>query len=414
MVLALLNLLRDVVFAEKFESDVREDSFAVVDIPLVGGKFGLIGFEPLFWLQLITLVTVQSIVNVTVALVIFEFIVSQSGKKNWLVRNMVGYGVVCPLLVAFPFALIDYMELRNKAMMLAGAASCCLLFFRCIEAINEGVPEFAKRNRSSFVLYYASTINFSFDPKLDKVERADRSEILRKSTLVGSLFLQATLAFSILYPIYEIVPIPEGNVLTGMGAVAHMINNFALASLTSICLEVGSTANGLGVSLMSGLKTVDVNDNPLSKSQSPSEFWNKRWNTLVSHGLKRGVFVPLRRAGFSKPFAALATFVSSGLMHEYLLLIINFNEIKETGTISFSGAHLAFFAWNGVVLGAEHYCKDWSIIHWISNNFPRPIKTALVICTVLPLAHLFTQEYVDSGFYSSLGIGFPRIEYYGS
>ena len=47
----------------------------------------------------------------------------------------------------------------------------------------------------------------------------------------------------------------------------------------------------------------------------------------------------------------------------------------------------------------------------MSNHLPTSLKTALVVCSVLPLAHLFTQDYVDQGFYSSFGIGFPRIEY---
>ena len=404
----MLEVLRDTLYATKFEEDVRLPSL-VVEVPFLGCKLGLIGSNPVFWAQLLILVSLQSIVNLVVAIVIYEFIIKNPKQGSWT-PYLVGYGIVCPLLFALPFWLVEELDLRNLCMSIGAAASSCLLFFRCFEAMHDTVPLFATKSRTSFLLYYVSTVQFCFDESTGQVERCTWSDIVRKATNFISLFIQSVLMFSLLFPRnYELVTISEGSFLRGIAG--HLVNNFAMASLTSICLEVGATGMGLGISIATFVKTVDLNDNPLSKSQSPSEFWNKRWNTLVSNGLKRAVFVPLRKAGYSKPFAALSTFVASGLMHEYLLIILSYYEFKATGQITFSGTHLAFFVWNGVVLILEHYLKDHSVIRWISRTFPPPMKTALVILTVLPLAHLFTKSYADKGFYTSMGIGFPRVLY---
>ena len=50
--------------------------------------------------------------------------------------------------------------------------------------------------------------------------------------------------------------------------------------------KAGTLICGIGVSLVTGVSTVEFNDNPLTKSQSVSEFWGQRWNRVVG-GLLR-------------------------------------------------------------------------------------------------------------------------------
>ena len=52
-------------------------------------------------------------------------------------------------------------------------------------------------------------------------------------------------------------------------------------------------------------------------------------------------------------------------------------------------------------------------ILWMRKHLPRPIRTALVLLTVLPVAHFFTDEYIASSFYSDAAFGFFKIEYLG-
>jgi hypothetical protein len=48
-------------------------------------------------------------------------------------------------------------------------------------------------------------------------------------------------------------------------------------------------------------------------------------------------------------------------------------------------------------------------IMWMSQNLPRPVRTAFVLLTVLPISHLFTDEYVLNGMLPDFAMAFPRI-----
>jgi hypothetical protein len=49
-------------------------------------------------------------------------------------------------------------------------------------------------------------------------------------------------------------------------------------------LEAGKLHFGLAISLLTGISTKTVTDHPLTRSESPSDFWGGRWNKQV-HGL---------------------------------------------------------------------------------------------------------------------------------
>jgi hypothetical protein len=85
------------------------------------------------------------------------------------------------------------------------------------------------------------------------------------------------------------------------------------------------------------------------------------------------------------------------------------HHLATTNPLLNYGSHLAFFLWNGTVLILEHLLEGHAIVTWIQTHFPAPIRTALVILTVLPVAMLFTEAYIDNGFYADYALGFPRL-----
>ena len=126
---------------------------------------------------------------------------------------------------------------------------------------------------------------------------------------------------------------------------------------------------------------------------------------------QRGVFKPVRTY-YSKAIAAIATFLVSGLLHEYLLFILACAR-KEYGETVFwtpnYGNHMSFFAWNGTVLIFESlYGSTW-IFRWMKHRLPQPIITSLILLTALPIAHWFTHELIILGVYKDFILFVPLI-----
>ena len=207
-----------------------------------------------------------------------------------------------------------------------------------------------------------------------------------------------------------------------------------LIGLTSLCLDGGTLGIGLGINILTGYSTISVMHNPLSECASPSDFWGRRWNRVIHGTLKvsymqstrkilkylilkheyciqRGVYLPLRQH-FSRSTSAVGTFVASGLLHEYILCIISLKGSlykDHDRHVPAYGMHMAFFAWNGLVMTVEYALKGNRTLSRIRHSLPRPVVTAFVVMTVLPISHWFTDEYITSGFYTDISLGFPRI-----
>jgi len=137
---------------------------------------------------------------------------------------------------------------------------------------------------------------------------------------------------------------------------------YSVVASSFICHEtvlISSTLSqsSLGVSLVYniiyGYQTYEIVLNPMFKSTSPSEFWGKRWNTLVHLGLKSGVYKPTRRHTSSKTLAVLAAFAISGLIHEYVNFVMFGNDRGED--------QFKCKGWNAVLIALEYSCGKWRI-----------------------------------------------------
>ncbi len=170
-------------------------------------------------------------------------------------------------------------------------------------------------------------------------------------------------------------------------------------------LSVSLSQSSLGVStiynLLYGFETYEVVQNPMFKSKSVSEFWGRRWNMLVHKGLKNGVYKPTRKRTSSKVLGAMATFVVSGIIHEYVNFVL-FAHLNDLHHHQFSWNQMKFFGWNGVLLALEYGIGHWAIFKWISRNLPQFFVTALILSCALPLAHLFTGEYIQHGWFDAV------------
>jgi len=70
---------------------------------------------------------------------------------------------------------------------------------------------------------------------------------------------------------------------------------------------------------------------------------------------------------------------------------------------------MLFFGWNAVLILLEYSVGGLSIFQWMKKNLPQFVITALVILTALPLAHLFTGDWIKGGYFDAVRLAEPII-----
>jgi hypothetical protein len=416
-----MSALLRILFADKLDEDTREP-ILTFSITSSGAEYGLLAPSLSFWVQMAALLVLQSILCNALAAVVYCGIIQRRGTST---AYLIGYGFVMPFVVAMPFYLIQALDLRNTCFMVAVASTPVLLTFRCLEAMHGFSPPAVEARITNYMLYYGSVIEFVFDGRTNHAVRSTTAEALTKARRFLAFYLFLALLFSALEPC-AYAPIdmrPRGASGHAMEATigdflhpGHLANNFAVAYVTHVCLHTGTLGFGSAISLLAGIKTMDIANNPFFSSSSPSDFWGRRWNCLVHGVLKRGVYKPVRSISENAAVAAIATFVASGFLHEYILAIISMDG-KGEGTSSGVGddkpvrygMHLAFFAYNAIIFTLEHLLGEAYIFKVAGRTLHPTIISLCVVCSVLPIAHWFTDEYKSTGFYSDYKVGFPII-----
>lgn len=220
----------------------------------------------------------------------------------------------------------------------------------------------------------------------------------------------------------------------------------------NLCLKYSMAGVAIIPAILTGVQyDDDVTDYPLICSTSPSDFWGRRWNNLIHDSLKQGVYKPVRWYGKSRTVAFLAAFFASGLIHEYVWVLLfhqttnQQSELLQLGEVSsccavlpdmgisttacycqtgWFGKQLIFFGWNGILISLEFLfqmvttrrkgviSKDKrtdQLFFWerINSLVPWWFKCHIVVLLSLPVGHLFTADVIHSGMMTSLQLGLP-------
>ena len=161
-------------------------------------------------------------------------------------------------------------------------------------------------------------------------------------------------------------------------------------------------------SLVTGLQTHAIMDNPCLTARSFSDFWGSRWNLVIHQVLKDGVYLPVRKH-FPKYVAVLASFVASGLFHEWLLWVFAYDVeglygCNEVDNDRFSvhcyqpsfGATSLFFVWQAFLIALE-FSFLGRLSFW--KHLPDPLVTLLILIIGGCTSHWFTEPYINSRFF---------------
>lgn len=166
--------------------------------------------------------------------------------------------------------------MKNGAYKVGFGASMMVVSFRCLMALHGTVPSFGQKSLSSFVLFCVAPIQFNFDWKTGETKPALHRDKLHKIIK----FLESMCAMSILLSFL----MPYSYRLFPQSFWGNMCNNYVMAYLTGRSLESGTLAVGIMTEFLTGISVMELSNSPLTASRSPSDFWGRRWNSLV-HGL---------------------------------------------------------------------------------------------------------------------------------
>jgi len=147
------------IFQENFIVDNREP-IATFGIPYVDGRFALLGPCLGPWKQLIVFSLVQSLIQILFACFIYKLIVQRRGTIE---SYLIGWGFVIPISLYIPYYLLDFLDIRNKAISLSSSCVMTSVFFRCLEAMYGTSPYVVELSIWNYCSYYGNVkISFVF------------------------------------------------------------------------------------------------------------------------------------------------------------------------------------------------------------------------------------------------------------
>eukprot|EP00928_Gymnodinium_smaydae_P010745 TRINITY_DN14043_c0_g1_i1.p1 TRINITY_DN14043_c0_g1~~TRINITY_DN14043_c0_g1_i1.p1 ORF type:complete len:258 (+),score=39.02 TRINITY_DN14043_c0_g1_i1:567-1340(+) len=131
-----------------------------------------------------------------------------------------------------------------------------------------------------------------------------------------------------------------------------------------------------------GLKCHAIMRHPLLRSTSVRDFWGRRWNLLIHRLMHRSFFTTVKPK-FGPQAAAVAAFVTSGLFHEYMWWVTNFESRHYV-----AGGPLMFFTIQFLTCVVEAALAKTCLVG-VAKRLPTVVKTAIVTSVCLPFGPLF-------------------------
>jgi len=394
------------LFADKF--NVSTDRIPSFLINISGTTFGIFLPSATLWTQLLVGLIFSQLFVVAAAGIVYHFIIPNRGSTT---TYLIGFGIVCPLLLTYPFWIINALEIKNGLLRFSlGAILPVTSMFHCTEAMFGFSPHSVETSFRKYVLYYISAVEIVFDEKTNKVVKASWPDILSRAKTFAYNVLITGAYHSIMqrvqYQPFEnhtnanTLSFSELDLFHGIFDWKLTLNNLASTIMLQLYISTFASALCFILSALLRVKTCVAMHNPLLLSSSPSDFWGRRWNMIIHKCLKRGVFKPVYRYS-TKSIAVWATFIASGLMHEYLLIVI-------CDTPDF-GKQTAFFIWNAIIVTLEHFFGKAFIFQWIHNTMPKPVVGVLVVCTVMPITHWFLHPLTKNSLQEHSEFAFPMV-----
>lgn len=403
----MMNLLEKLLFQDKLVDDVRE--------PIWTFQINHVTWEVLlpsvtFWMQLTSILGILCIYGTITSTIVYYCIIQQRKKNNRITSYLVGYGIILPMTLCVPPILTQSLDIQN--MLLRFCASCvlpALIIFRTSEAMYGYLPNHAMKSFSRFVFYFSTTLPYNVinnnKDKGDQLQRVSNFKIFSALLAFGKYFILLSFYYSIFGPYnyepFSSHPIDANHTWNLWSSDCNILQVYMNNTIGAGLIQLNLSAFTYGIGIISMVVTgIDFNvddsmNNPLLTATSPSDFWGRKWNSIVHSVLKNGVFKPMYNFTSNRPLAVFSSFIASGLFHEWILWCIYRcydNDSSDCNVfIPTYGKQMAFFLWNAMMIFLESIFLPRNI-----NMVPSFLKTFLTISTAMPVAHWFLHCYIKS------------------
>ena len=332
-------------------------------------------------------------------------------RRGTTASFLLGWGVIVPFSMAFPFWLIRVFGIENCILRLSLSTVPTMGIFRTIEAMCNTSPiPIVETSWEHYSLYWSSLHHFEWmttgsGKKIRKKIQLD--ELLRNTMdLILTFTLLSLLLSAALYCNFQ--PFPSSVDLLSFAfqpaqlfAPAHLANSYCSVVVVYYALKFLFELDAWKSQVGDGVVTKPVFRRPLWASTGPRDFWSRRWNLMIHRILKHGVYHPISASAGTKTSAALlATFVASGLLHELSWQLMG---------IGIPGKLTAFFLWNGVLVGLEPLVIGPVLRFLLHHKCPVWIVSTLVVLLAMPVAHYYTGDWAWGGVLDDLKLGLWTI-----
>ncbi|KAI8902210.1 hypothetical protein BC833DRAFT_574137 [Globomyces pollinis-pini] len=185
-------------------------------------------------------------------------------------------------------------------------------------------------------------------------------------------------------------------------SLSFMRDCYLLGIACAMALDMSFTLFNHASSLYFKIPFVPIMNHPYLAT-SVGDFWSNRWNLIVHNNLRRGIFTPfLRSFGYTLPLpkgvriaphvlmmGAFATFLFSGIFHEWMIFVM-----FELPTI---GEQLSYFLVQGIMSTLEIVVKKYVLKTFginLEKTIPYPIKIVYTNMVMILSSPLFLNPYI--------------------
>ena len=279
--------------------------------------------------------------------------------------------------------------------------------FRIFGAAVDSTPKGADADLATWIAFATAACDPLFDKTTGKPIRPAKDAVLERIKYVLLRMMALSVVSSISAPS---AGYPAAAYFAGGGpsldAVAFVIDHvcvhlFMIYLFLSMAMDIGSL-----LLEVQGFSPLAPFENPIFDTRSPRDFWGKKWNVQVTATLKRCVFIPLRKfAGAPAPVAAIATFLSSGLFHEYQFLL---SFPKYTlGSISFFFGMQAAFAFLDSLY--SRFLGKAGVMSVLGAN-GAALQSLCVLIAFSPTVPYFSKIWIDEGMFDVMSAMTPQFK----